>query len=279
MRARTLILVGVGAAAVVILVIASVWRNLYTYDAGLEGHYQRTDDPREIVVTAIVGRDDDIVGYSAGEDGDRVLLTVRARRANGSGWSDLVGYYRTVVIRLRDSLAERKVIDVRTGSRMQDSALSHARREVGLIERDSYRASNGAVDLRWTDSKGRHALSDLRGSTVVLLTRGVSYAQQSDSKLNMLALEGYLYNAPDAERMKTFVFVINFDHANAVAPDDAPFRALFADPSAMSAGAPEILQPSAAAVIWFLASDGQVRERIVGAATPEQVARALVAAR
>lgn len=129
-----------------------------------------------------------------------------------------------------------------------------------------------------------HGLSDLRGSTVVLLTRGVSYDhvsydQQSDSKLNMLALEGLLYRAPDAEPAKTFVFVISFDRANAFAPDDAPFRPRFADPNAVGPDAPEILQSAVPTVIWFLAPDGRLRERIVGAATSEQVAHALVAAR
>ena len=231
-------------------------------------------------MTARVGQGDSIVGSSAREEANSVFVAVRARDVStGSGWIAPIGYPRTVVITLRDPLADRKVIDARTSRRMQDLAASLERREIGLVDKDSYGISDGVLELGWADGKGRHALSDFRGSTLVLLTRGPSYDQQSEAKMNMVTLESLLYRALDAERAKTFVFVIGFDRANSVAPDDDPFRPLFVDPNTVAPDALEILQSAGPPVIWFLAPDGRLRERIVGAATSEQVARALASAR
>jgi hypothetical protein len=279
MRRREVLLVLAGAAIFAASCGSGALSDPRAYEAGLQGHYERTDDPRRIVVSVVVGRDHEVIGSSTREDATTVSITVHARNPNPSGWSDLAGYTKTVVVGLQAPLGDRTVIDARTGSRIQDLAVSVARREVGVIDRSSYRASNGSVDFRWSDSKGTHALSELLGSTVVLLTRGVSYEQQGDSKQNMLALADHLSKAPDAERAKTFVFVINFDRAEAVAPDDDPFRPLFADPSGVTADAPEILQPSAPTLMWFIGPDGRLRERIVGAASGADVARALVSSR
>ena len=284
MRARwrgpaTIAFIGVAAGLLVVTVVGIV-RDMNTYDAGLDGHYRRTDDPRKVIVSATVGRDDEIAGSSTREDAGTVAITVRARRTNtGPGFSDLVGYMRTVTVTLQDPLGQRRVVDARTGYRMQDEATSIERREVGVIEAGSFAMTDGTIDLRWTDSKGTHAFKDLRGSTVVLLTRGPTFTQQSDSKMSMLALEGTLANASDARRAATRVFVVSFDRANATAPDDAPFRALFVDPIAVGPEAPEILQASAPSVLWVLGPDGRLRQRLAGVVTPLQVASALEAAR
>jgi len=272
------IVLALGAVAVLVLALVNLTRVANTYEAGLDGHYQRTDDPKQLIVTATVGRDDEIVDYLTREDAVSVRLTVRARNPHTWGWNDLVGYSRTVLVTLRDPLGDRTVFDGRSGTRMQDIAVSVARREVGLIDATSYRmASDGLIELRWTDSKGVHAISDLRGAGVVFVTRGPSFEQQSSSKMNMLAFEGYLATATDSIRNTTFVFVINFDRANAVAPDDAPFRALFVDPATVPADAPEILKADAPAVVWVIAPDGHHFVRFSGPAplTREQVAQAL----
>jgi hypothetical protein len=272
------IVLALGAVAVLLVAVVSLTRAANTYEAGLDGHYQRTDDPKQLIVTATVGHDDEIVDYVVREDPASVRITVRARNPHTTGWNDLVGYPRPVVVTLRDPLGDRTVFDGRTGSRIQDLAASIARREVGVIDAGSYRmASDGQVELRWTDSTGAHALSDLRGAGVVFVTRGPSFEQQSTAKTNMLAFEGYLAAATDSIRNTTFVFVINFDRANAVAPDDAPFRALFVDPATVPAGAPEILKADAPAVVWVIAPDGHhfVRFSGPGALTREQVAQAL----
>jgi len=272
------IVLALGAAAVLVFALVNLTRVANTYEAGLDGHYQRTDDPKQIIVTATVGHDDEIVDYVAREDVASVRLTVRARNPHTSGWNDLVGYSRAVVVTLHDPLGDRTVFDGRTGYRMQDIAVSIARREVGLIDASSYRmASDGPIELRWTDSKGAHALSDLRGAGVVFITRGPAFEQQSSSKMNMLAFEGYLAVATDSIRNTTFVFVINFDRANAVAPDDAPFHALFVDPTTVPADAPEILKADAPTVVWVIAPDGHHLVRFSGPApmTREQVAKAL----
>ena len=249
------------------------------YEAGLDTHYQRTADPRKISVTAIIGRDDVIVDYSAVESADTVSITVRARNPNPTGASDDVGYSHPVDILLREPLVDRKVIDARTGARMQDAAVSAARREPGIVDVASYRVSAGAIELQWSDSKGMHRLSDLRGATVVLLSRGTTYEQASDSKLNMLAFEDLLAHATDAIRASTFVLVVNFDRANAFAPDDDPFRALFVDPATVPAAAPEILQPAARAAVWFVGPDGSLRSRLQGATDRTVIERELAAAR
>ena len=232
-----------------------------------------TGDARKLGGNELGGRDNAIVGDSVHEEAKRVTVSIRARQH--PGFSDLVGISLPVVITLRDPLAGRTVIDERAGQRVLDSE-ALARREVGVIDPSSFRPPPGAIDLRWTDSKGVHALSDLRGSTVVLLSRSAP----GKSKMSILALEGYLAKAPDDERARTVVFVISFDRGGGFAPSDDPFRALFADPSLVAKDAPEILQPSGGPAVWFLGPDGAIRERIAGhPASTEDVARALAAAR
>ncbi len=272
-----MVLLAIGTVAVILVALVNLTRAATTYEAGLDGHYQRTDDPKQIIVTATVGHDDEIVDYAVREDAASVRLTVRARNPHTSGWNDLVGYSRIVMVTLHDPLGDRTVFDGRTGYRMQDLAVSTARREVGVIDASSYRvASDGQIELRW-DSKGAHAISDLRGAGVVFVTRGPSFEQQSISKMNMLAFESYLAAATDSIRNTTFVFVINFERANAVAPDDAPFRALFVDPAAVPTDAPEILKRDTPAVVWVIAPDGHpvVRFSGPGPLTRGQVVQAL----
>jgi hypothetical protein len=235
--------------------------------------YQRTADERKIVVWVTAGRNDQILGSSAREDANSVVVAVHLRGQPGWGFNDLLGIGLPVVITLRDPLGDRGVIDERSNSRLFDPA---ARSEVGVVEGASVRSSAGALDFRWSDATGGHALSDLLGVTVVLVSRGAPL----ESKMSLGALESYLARATNAERARIMVLVISFDRRDVVAPVDDRFRALFVSPSDLASDAPEILRPSGGAVLWVIAADGMIRERITGrAASNEDVARALAAAR
>lgn len=273
-RLRLAALGGAGAVLAVggLLALLLTIPSPYVRDVSIDG-FRRTGDERKIVVNVTVGRGDEIVGYTAHEDPRRVTVSVRARQR--PGWNDLIGISLPVVITLRDPLGDRTVLDERYGQRVLDGD-ALARREVGVIEPGSLLPPPGPIDVRWTDSKGLHALADLRGSTVVVLSR----SDQGASKMSLLVLEGYLAKASDDERARTTVFVISFDRRDAFASADERFRALFADPTLVPKDAPEILQPAGGPVVWFIGPDGAIRERIIGhAASSDEVARALAEAR
>ena len=267
-------IVAATAAVVVIGLLAVVLPRGYEYDAGIDG-FRRTGDPKTILVDTVIGGGDVIVGYAARETPSSVLLAVRARNTN-SGWSDLVGHWMPVVVSLREPLGERTVIDARSGYRLRDASAPVP--PAGVIEKGSFRTVAGAIDFKWNDPTGVHALSDLRGSTVVLLTRD---NRSNEAKMNLLALESHFYDASAEERARTQVIVITFGRFlwDVAAPIDQPFRGLLAEDD-VNADMPEILQPSATPAMWFVGPDGVVRERIVGkAASTEEILRALAAAR
>ncbi|TMD61833.1 MAG: hypothetical protein E6I87_01265 [Chloroflexi bacterium] len=245
------------------------------YEAGITS-FRRTADPRTILIESLVGRAHVIVGYSTHEDAKTVKVTVQARYTS-DGWNALVGYWMPVLVTLDEPLGDRIVVDARTGRQLRDADVRTP--AAGVIEAGSFRNDAGVIDLRWNDPTGSHALSELRGSTVALLTRD---NKSGDAKLNWVALEAYLHDAPAEERARTAVILITFGRFlwDAFAPNDTPFRALLAELDSLTPDLPEILQPAATPAMWFIGPDGLIRERIVGrGATADELRRALAAAR
>ena len=95
------LVVGVGAA------LAAEGGLAPTRSAPLET-FQRTGDPRKIVVHVVVGLDDELAGSSTVEDARTVAVTVRVRPPAGRLFGppvfrSLVGISLPVVVGLRDS--------------------------------------------------------------------------------------------------------------------------------------------------------------------------------
>jgi len=81
------------------------------------GGYQRTADPRQIVVTAMVGLSYDITEHTAQENASSVTVRVRARVPGGT-WP-AIGIFIPVAITLRQDLGDRVVLD-ESGSALRD---------------------------------------------------------------------------------------------------------------------------------------------------------------
>jgi len=109
-----------GVAFIVAFVVAFLGVRGLDVDTGRPvtlGGFQRTADPRQIVVTAMVGLSYEITEHRAQEDGSSVTVRIRARAPGGS-WP-AIGVFIPVAITLRQDLGERAVLD-ESGGRLTD---------------------------------------------------------------------------------------------------------------------------------------------------------------
>ncbi|MDP9320777.1 MAG: hypothetical protein M3P16_06755 [Chloroflexota bacterium] len=106
-RARLL----AGAIAfIVALVVAFVVTNAFATSRSVRPDgFQRTADPRQIVVIVTTGVGDEVTDHSAREDGSAVTVTVRVREPGGSRIG--LGVPIPVPIALGQPLGERTVLD------------------------------------------------------------------------------------------------------------------------------------------------------------------------
>jgi len=108
---RTRLIVG---AAIVGLAVLTVWlfiESLSVAQPATIVGYQRTGDPRKIVIVVAIGRLDDIAERQVQEDASTVRVTVRKRSSPGTAPADLI--FLPVTVTLRDALRERAVLDDR----------------------------------------------------------------------------------------------------------------------------------------------------------------------
>ncbi len=78
------------------------------YSPSLEG-YTRTGDPRQIVVTAIVGLGDEVSGKSVSEGDAKVVISLRVRQPPTD--KPAVGIRIPVAVTLKSPLGARIVVD------------------------------------------------------------------------------------------------------------------------------------------------------------------------
>jgi len=83
-------------------------------------NFQRSGDPRQIVVTVMVGLSYEITEHSAREDATTVTVIVRGRAPSGS-WP-AIGIFIPVPITLQHDLGDRTVLDD-TGRSITDLGL------------------------------------------------------------------------------------------------------------------------------------------------------------
>jgi len=80
--------------------------------------FQRSSDPRQIIVTVVVGLSYDITEHSAREDATTVTVVVRGRAPSGT-WP-AIGIFIPVPITLQHDLGDRTVLD-ETGRMIPDA--------------------------------------------------------------------------------------------------------------------------------------------------------------
>ena len=248
--------------------------------------FQRTGDPRKIVANVVIGIDDEIVGSSAEEESTTVKITVRVKPPTGPGFRPAIGIGVPVVVMLSDPLGDRTVLDASSGAPARDLGMYQIPREppidlsteIGQIDRASFRTTGAVIDFRWTNLNGTktESLGDLRGSTVVILSRTPS---SGDAKLTMVALEGYLSSPPPTPIVVLVVTLTGDPSAATSFRPSASWRSLFV-PTGLGEDAPEIFRLSAAPATWFIGPDGSVRQRYSKTPlTSEQVVQGIIASR
>jgi len=106
----------IGLAAVLVLVLGAgalvTARDTGTYNARIGGY--KIDDPYRIVVYVSLGFADPVIGYTAREEADRVVVTVRARNRDfGPGtFKQLTASLASpVLVSLSSQLGNRTVVD------------------------------------------------------------------------------------------------------------------------------------------------------------------------
>jgi hypothetical protein len=248
--------------------------------------FQLTGDPRKIVANVVIGLDDEIVGASAAEDATTVRIAVRIKPPTGPGFRPAIGIRVPVVVMLKDAIGDRAVSDPSSGAPVRDLGMYQVPREppvdlsteIGQVDRASFRAAGDVIDFRWTNlnrSKSE-SLADLRGSTVVLVSRTPN---SGDAKMTMVSLEGYLSSSPPGRVVVLVVTLTNDPSAATSFRTSASWRSLFAA-TGLGDDAPEIFRLSAAPTTWFVGPDGTVRQRYSNTAlTREQVLQGIAAAR
>jgi len=280
-RVAQLAAIAIAVAALATVVAVSALAPIET--ARVES-FQRSADPRTIVVNVLVGLGDEIVAHSAREDSRTVTVTVR-HRVN-TRVRLLLGVLLPVAVTLREPLGDRTVLDP-SGLPVRDLGDYQGPREppidyreIGLVEDGSFRVTNDVVDFRWKDFKGQSgSLADLRGSMVVILSRT---AHSDEAKMSLHAVEERLGSLTPAERGRVVLLVITLGDdplSAAVGRPSDSFLPLLARPSAIGRETPEIFALGALPTTWFVGPDGVVRHRVVrGVLSSDDVLRGLAAA-
>lgn len=248
--------------------------------------FQRTGDPRQLVVVVTVGLGDKVVETSARETDTTVTPIIRVRSPGGA--RPAVGILVATTILLREGIGTRAVVDEQ-GRPVLDLGTYFAPREppvdlgeIGIVQPGTFRMDGEKVDVEWRSASGASTftLSQLRGATVVLLSR-TSFS--NDGKLSLLALQGRLaaMSREETARIVVVVITLNEDPQRAaIVRPSTLYRPLVAFPDTTGAEAPEILRFASVPVMWFLGPEGAIRYRVERrAATTEDVERGLAAAR
>ena len=113
------------SGAIAMLLAIGAWSVLATMPNSSDRNgpvqsYARTGDERKIVACVVSGRGEDLLGSSAREDQNTIVVIVRLRRLPSWYFHDLAGISLPVVISLHDPLSSRQVIDERTGATVSE---------------------------------------------------------------------------------------------------------------------------------------------------------------
>lgn len=263
------LVVGVATVALLIPRLATV-PGLVGPGAPIDS-FQRTYDPRQIVVVAVIGNGDEVIGSSVRETSEAVTVIVNVK-SPCCGPRTAEGYLVPVTVHLRDPLGDRIILDPQ-GRQARDMGEYRAPMPtppdpagVGIVDHLSYIESGGQVDLHWRIRGSTETLASLRGDVVVISSWA---ANSNDAKLTRLAIEQYMDRLAPVQKDDIVLIYLNLGDSREIAGErergaTVGFIPLHLPPIVESDTTPAILRRSTAPVTWFIGPDGDVKHRIEG---------------
>ena len=103
------VVVAAGVIGLVLLTVVLFLSSLASVQTVRADSFQRTADPRKILLNVTLGLGDELAERSVEEDELTVTVTVRVRQPSGP--RDLIGVAVPVVVTLREPLGARRVLD------------------------------------------------------------------------------------------------------------------------------------------------------------------------
>ena len=100
--------VGAALVGLALLTVVLVLSSLATIHTAQIISFQRTGDPRKIVVNIVTGLGTEIAERTVREDAQTVTVTVNMRQSPGT--FPAIAFYLPVVVSLKDALGERRVL-------------------------------------------------------------------------------------------------------------------------------------------------------------------------
>lgn len=111
-------IVAAGVTGLVVLTVVLFLSSLASARTASIDSFQRTGDPRKIVVNITIGLGTEIAERTVREDARAVTVTVSVRQSPGS--YPALGLWVPVVVSLKDPLGDRAVLDP-AGQRVRDA--------------------------------------------------------------------------------------------------------------------------------------------------------------
>jgi hypothetical protein len=110
-------IVTAGVIGLIVLTVVLFFSALATVRTATMDSFQRTGDPRKIVVNVTIGLGTEIAERSVREDANAVTVTVNVRQSPGS--YPALGLWVPVLVSLKEPLGDRAVLDS-TGRAVRD---------------------------------------------------------------------------------------------------------------------------------------------------------------
>jgi hypothetical protein len=111
------VVVAAGVIGLAVLTVALFLASLASTQTVRVESFQRSADPRKLIVNVTLGLGDELVERTVDENGRTITVTVRVRQPTGP--RDLIGIPVPVVVTLREPLGARTVLDF-DGSPVRD---------------------------------------------------------------------------------------------------------------------------------------------------------------
>ena len=103
------VVVAAGVIGLAVLTVVLFLGSLASVHTVHVDSFQRTADPRKILLNVTIGLGDEFAERTVNEDDQTVTVTLRVRQASGP--RDLLGVAVPVVVTLREPLGARRVLD------------------------------------------------------------------------------------------------------------------------------------------------------------------------
>jgi hypothetical protein len=106
---RQRFIIGAGVIGLAVLTVALFLSTLASVNTASIASFQRTGDPRKIVVNVVIGLGVEVAERSVREDAKTVTVTVGVRQSPGT--YPAIAFLVPVLVSLKDPLGDRAVLD------------------------------------------------------------------------------------------------------------------------------------------------------------------------